>query len=425
MGLRTTGVHGPARSTPCTKYRWSNAWQGKVRRACPSLGRVRSALPLTAVETAIRVTRAAVSAVETTRAALVSAHRIRHLRAFVELWPDVALDRAAEVDALVADGARLPMAGVPLVVKAVEGTGSHQARRLIAAGAVPIGATSVPGPGTRWKTWGHTDKGPTLNPWRADRVPGGSSAGSAVAVATGVVPLATASDGAGSTRIPAAWCGVLGYKPTTGLLPARDQAGLTVGGPIARTVSDLDLYKSCVLGGEVIEAPTKVRVAWSPTLGYNRPDPEVVSVAERALRRWAQVSEVTISEPELSLTDPAEAWLARRKRNSHICPGAHPDVEPDNDSALAELFDSVDLLATPTTPNPPHPHSGPGEVMSVGFTWLFNLTGHPALSLPSGFTSDGLPVGLQLVARHHEDALLLASARSAELALPSPSWPLV
>ncbi|USY20550.1 amidase [Nocardiopsis exhalans] len=378
--------------------------------------------PRTAVETADRVTRAVASAVETVRAALTDAHRIRHLRAFVELWPGSALDRAAEVDARVADGARLPLAGVPLAVKAAEGTASHQARRLIAAGAVPIGATSVPAPGTRWKTWGHTDGGPTLNPWRADRVPGGSSAGSAVAVATGVVPLATASDGAGSTRIPAAWCGVLGYKPTTGLLPARDRAGLTVGGPIARTVSDLELYRSTVLGGASAAAPAHVRVAWSPTLGFNRPDPEVVAVAERALRRWARTCGVTLSEPRLALTDPAESWLSRREQNS---PGSQTDVGVDNLSALAELFAAADLLATPATPNPPHPHSGPGEVMSVGFTWLFNLTGHPALSLPAGLTPDGLPVGLHLVARHHEDALLLAAARSAEQALPSlPENPL-
>ncbi|GAA1110275.1 hypothetical protein GCM10009642_55730 [Nocardiopsis metallicus] len=281
---------------------------------------------------------------ETVRAALADAHRIRRLRAFVELWPESALDRAAEVDARVADGARLPLAGVPLAVKAAEGTASHQAQRLIAAGAVPIGATSVPGPGTRWKTWGHTDEGPTLNPWRADRVPGGSSAGSAVAVATGVVPLATASDGAGSTRIPAAWCGVLGYKPTTGLLPARDRAGLTVGGPIARTVSDLELYRSTVLGGASAAAPAQVRVAWSPALGFNRPDPEVVAVAERALRHWARTCDVTLSEPGLALTDPAESWLSRRDQDS---PASRPDVDGDSISALAELFAAADLLATP------------------------------------------------------------------------------
>lgn len=198
---------------------------------------------------------AATSAVETVRAALAGAHRIRHLRAFVELWPESALECAAQVDARVADGARLPLAGVPLAMKAVEGT-----------------------------------------------------------------------------------------------------------------------------------------------------------------------CQTTVSEPGLALTDPARSWLSRPAQNSS---GDQPGTDRDNLCALAELFGSADLLATPTTPNPPHPHSGPGEVMSVGFTWLFNLTGHPALSLPAGLTRDGLPVGLHLVARHHEDALLLAAARSAEQALPSlPENPL-
>lgn len=361
------------------------------------------------------------SAVDTAREALDAVDRIRHLRAFVEVWPKAALVHAAEVDAAIADGARPPLAGIPLAVKASEGTTSHQARCLIAAGAVPIGSTSVPGPGTRWKTWGRTHEGPTLNPWCAERVPGGSSAGSAVAVATGAVPLATASDGAGSTRIPAAWCGVLGYKPTTGLRPTRDRAGLTVGGPIARTISDIELYRSAVLGGTPVTAPARVRVAWSATLGYNRPDPEVASTAERALRSWARICGITVSDSEIALTDPAESWHSRRARSSSR---GHAPIEQGDTAALEGLFSCVDLLATPTTPNPPHPHSGPGEVMSVGFTWLFNLTGHPALSLPAGFTDAGLPVGLQLVARHHEDGFLLAAAQNIERSLAPRSWPL-
>ncbi|MFE9244885.1 amidase [Nocardiopsis sp. NPDC006938] len=378
--------------------------------------------PRSAGETADRVNRGEVSAVETAHRALDGIDRIRHLRAFVEVWGQAALERAAEVDGAVADGARLPLAGVPLAVKASEGTGSHQARRLVAAGAVPVGSTSVPGPGTPWKTWGETAEGPTLNPWCADRVPGGSSAGSAVAVATGAVPLATASDGAGSTRIPAAWCGVVGYKPTTGLLPARDRAGLTVGGPIARTVADVELYRGAVLGDAPLASPARPRVAWSPTLGFTQPDPEVADVAERALRRWARGCGIAVADAGITLTDPARTWLARRGPGS---PADAPPVAPADLSALAELLSAVDLLATPATPNRPHPHSGPGDVMSVGFTWLFNLTGHPALSLPAGFTGDGLPVGLHLVARHREDAALLAAARTAERVLAPWSRPRV
>ncbi|MER7439077.1 amidase family protein, partial [Pseudonocardia alni] len=126
-----------------------------------------------------------------------------------------------------------PLAGLPIAVKGLHGHRTPAVRALLAAGAVPIGATSVPRPGGH-QTWGWTDRGPTRNPWRADRSPGGSSAGSAAAVAAGVVGMATGSDGAGSVRIPAAWCGVLGYKPTAGLVPSADPRGLAVPGVLVR-----------------------------------------------------------------------------------------------------------------------------------------------------------------------------------------------
>ncbi|WP_407940005.1 amidase family protein [Nocardiopsis coralli] len=362
-----------------------------------------------------RIARGEASATGTVRDALAAVERTSHLRAFTQVWAEEALELATRIDAALARGTDLPLAGVPLAVKASEGTDSRQAQALIAAGSVPIGSTSVPGPGTEWKTWGRTDAGPTLNPWDGDAVPGGSSAGSAVAVAAGAVPWATASDGAGSTRIPAAWCGVSGYKPTTGLLPARDRAGLTVGGPIARTVADLELYRKVVLGARPAPPPTRIRVAWSRTLGFNDPDPEVAQLAEQTLHRWARASDaVEAVDARVELTDPADSWFARRGDGDVQ---DHDPVDRRNTRALAQLFSGfsgADLLATPTTPNPPHPHSGPGEVMSVGFTWLFNLTGHPAVSLPAGRTRRGLPVGLHLVAPHHADAALLSAARDAE-----------
>ncbi|GAB3466282.1 amidase [Streptomonospora sediminis] len=352
------------------------------------------------------------------------------VNAFAEVWPEWAREQAARVGAALARGDDLPLAGVPIGVKRSEGIGSVQAQRLMAAGAVPVGATAVPGTGTPWKTWGTTGRGATANPWRPGASPGGSSAGSGAAVAAGMVPLATASDGAGSTRIPAAWCGAVGYKPTTGLLPARDDAGLTVGGPIARRVADIALYRSAVLASGAPPTPgpgggpdgAALRVAWSADLGFNRVHPQVEEAAYVALREWAGKAALDVRGAGLDLADPAAQWHAARTGE----PGEHPPgTAADgrrNAARLAELFTSCDLLATPATPNPPHGPNGPGETMSVGLTWLFNITGHPAISLPAGFLPDGSPVGLQLVAAHHADESLIRAAADYERARP---WPLV
>jgi Asp-tRNA(Asn)/Glu-tRNA(Gln) amidotransferase A subunit family amidase len=380
----------------------------------------------TARQIAKAVNAGGLSAQEVVRVALTRLHRVdERLRAFRSCWPDQALADARAVDAAVAKGQFLPLAGVPLAVKAWEGTSSLQAQRLRNAGCIPLGATSVP-KGTPWQTWGHTDRGPTVNPWRANRSPGGSSAGSAAAVAAGIVPLATASDGAGSTRIPAAWCGVVGLKPTNGRLPARDTAGLSIGGPIARTVADAATYLQVVLNEDQYPSAhertcqSPALAAWSDTLGFADTDPQVSAVAFAAARRLAAAGVITWSDFAVDLLDPTPAWIAMRDPTGDRSAAAA--VQQHNNQRLQEIFDTVRLLLTPTTPGRPHGHDGPGTQISVGLTCGFNLSGHPAISLPAGFTDDGCPVGLQLVAAHHDEAQILQVAEALHTLAP---WPLV
>ncbi|TXS50555.1 amidase [Streptomyces sp. uw30] len=422
---------------------------------------------LSAVEIASAVRSRTLRAVDVVAQAL---HRIEQadpaLSAFIEVWPEEALRQAAEVDARVGggscssgveslgEGERLPLAGVPIAVKGRRGL--RTAGPLLAAGCVAVGATSVPGPGTVWQTWGLGRYGRTVNPWRHDRTPGGSSAGSAVAVAAGLVPLATGNDGAGSVRIPAAWCGIVGLKVGNGRLPSSDPTGLMVPGVLTRCVGDAAAYWR-VMSGAVTgdgtqtadmargsgsdsgsgsgsgsdmargsssgsakehslavpyDAPTAV---WSPDLGFDSPDPDVVAVAHAVAVRLTEAGVLRPARPRtaLRLHDPAPAWLALRTPGAGPTPEVHR-IRAANDRRLADLFADAQLLMTPTAPIPPHGHEGPGERYSTALTWAFNLSGHPAISIPAGFGPDGCPVGLQLVAAHGGESLLLSVAGAAE-----------
>lgn len=370
------------------------------------------------------------------------------LSAFIEVWAEDALRRAGEVDARVEAGERLPLAGVPIGVKGRRGLGT--AGPLLEAGCVAVGATSVPGPGTVWQTWGLGRHGPTVNPWRHDRTPGGSSAGSAVAVAAGLVPLATGNDGAGSVRIPAAWCGVVGLKVGNGRLPSSDRTGLMVPGVLTRRVGDAAAYWRVMSGNAAAAGPgaglgsgtgtgtgsgsmsasvsvsasasaststsgDRPTAVWSSDLGFDSPDPDVVAVAHATALRLAEAGALRLTRPHtpLRLHDPAPAWLALRTPGAGPTPEVHR-IRAANDSRLAALFAGTRLLLTPTAPTPPHGHEGPGARYSTALTWAFNLSGHPAISIPAGFGPDGCPVGLQLVAAHGEEALLLEVAGVAE-----------
>ncbi|MFI2778700.1 amidase family protein [Streptomyces sp. ALB3] len=333
----------------------------------------------------------------------------RELCAFTEVWPDEARARAGAAS-------RLPLAGLPFAVKGRTGIRSYTARRLIAAGGVPVGATAVPGPGTPWQTWGQGAHGRTVNPWRPDRTPGGSSAGSAVAVAAGMVDLATGSDGAGSVRIPAAWCGVFGLRTTAGLLPSPDRTGLASPGVLARSAALAETCLGHVLDGYVPRpARLPVPAVYSPDLGYASVDPEIADVTRRAVGRLVETGTVRLVPASCELLDPADAWSAVRAGSPSP---ATERLRTANDGVLDALFARAPLLLTPVTPGPPHGHEGPGDTYSTALTWAFNLSGHPAASLPAGFTPDGCPAGLQLVTRRGADAELLGMACAMERALP-------
>ncbi|MFF3498519.1 amidase family protein [Streptomyces sp. NPDC003247] len=448
--------------------------------------------PAVGIADAVRAGR--LRAVDAVAGALERIRRAdRAVCAFVEVWEEAAMAAAAEVDVRVAAGERLPLAGVPIGVKGRYGL--RTAGPLTDAGCVPVGATAVPGPGTAWQTWGLGAHGRTVNPWRADRTPGGSSAGSAAAVAAGLVPLATGSDGAGSVRIPAAWCGILGLKVTGGSLPSADRTGLAAPGVLARYAADAEAYWRVMAGAAgaagasgaldasrsdppvpdppvpdpsvpdppvpdpsvpdppvthapvtdapvtdlsaaepadvrppVADPPTAV---FSPDLGFAAPDPELVALARAAAVRLADAGAVRLLRAEVPpprLEDPGPAWLALRATGAGAGAGTGGGagrggdggvaeaVRRVNDSRLAAFFARADLLLTPTTPHPPHGHEGPGARYSTALTWAFNLSGHPALSLPAGIGPDGCPAGLQAVAPHGREALLLSLAARAEAA---------
>ncbi|MEW2631029.1 amidase [Streptomyces sp. NPDC048389] len=326
--------------------------------------------------------------------------------AFTDVWGAEALAQERRTDP------RLPLAGVPFAVKGPSGIRSYAARRLTAAGAVAVGSTSVPGPGTYWQTWGLGAYGPTRNPWRADRTPGGSSAGSAAAVAAGMVGLATGSDGAGSVRVPAAWCGVFGLKTTNGLLPSPDRTGLASAGVLAASAADARAALRRILDTyEPVAPKLPLRAVWSADLGFANTEPEVAAVALAAVERLESAGVVRLADARPALLDPAGAWSAVRSGR----PERGAEVRAENDLRLDALFAGADVLLTPATPNRPHGHDGPGhDVYSTALTWTFNLSGHPAASVPAGFTGDGCPVGLQLVTARGTDVSLVEIAATAQ-----------
>lgn len=181
---------------------------------------------------------------------------------------------------------------------------------------------------------------------------------------------------------------------------------------LTRSAAGAATYLRCVLDAyEPVPPVLPVPAVFSPDLGYAEVDPEVAAVVRGAVGRLVAAGVVRLVDRGCELLDPCEAWLS--VRGGSPSPRAE-EIRRANDTVLDALFARTPLLLTPATPNRPHGHDGPGELYSTALTWAFNLSGHPAASLPAGFTADGCPVGLQLVAERGADVPLLGMAGAVE-----------
>ena len=457
-----------------------------------------------ATELAAAVRRGEVSPVEAVDAVLERIEATQPtVNAFITVCDERARAEARDAAATVTRGADLgPLHGVPFSVKDlvatagvrttwgslaradhVPATDAVAVARLRAAGAILVGKTTTPEFGHKPLTEAPLF-GRTANPWDLSRTSGGSSGGSAAAVAAGAGPLSVGTDGGGSTRIPSACCGVVGVKPTLGVVPhdlTSDAFGnLAYLGPIARTVADAALMLDAMAGPHPADpysiarqAPgladagrpaglAGLRVGWRTFFGNDRIDAETRALFEAAVPALAdagahlaphgEVVENTYpmwapltfsfwasryADVEAELGDRMSAslrhWMAEGRSVSGTDVRRAEAARTTLFRQVQAWFDDIDLLVTPTLACPAIPvdSEATGDVVIEGepvlggyragwypYTHPFNLTGHPAVTVPCGWTSGGLPVGLQIVGRWFEDALVLRAAAALEAAHP-------
>ncbi len=464
-----------------------------------------------AVTIGARIRSRELSAVEATQAALGRIGRLDgRLMAFCTLAPEQALADAAEVDRRLAAGDPVgPLAGVPLAVKDLISTrglrttfGSRLyadnvpdeddivVERMKAAGAIVVGKTNTSEFG--YGAVGHNPLFPTTrNPWDSRLTAGGSSAGSAAAVAAGMVALSLGSDGGGSVRVPASLTGTFGIKPSWGRVPvypgcrvetdpgASGWESLEHIGPITRTVRDAALMLSVLSGPSPRDRhslpleninwmdidPSSLkgkRIAFTRDLGFAAVDPEVADLAEAAARLLADEhgAELEIATPEIGDVTPAFLALValdtdREGLRRMAPPGyeftpmlanllSHGWTAEEFTSAILarkrvsnivwRFMQRYDLLLTPGTSTAAFEIDSEGpsrigdrDILPGGwtpFSFLANLTGQPAASVPAGFTRGGLPSAVQIIGRHQDDLGVLRAAAGLERANPwNHHWP--
>ncbi|PTR32053.1 amidase [Rhodococcus sp. OK519] len=406
-----------------------------------------------------------------------------------------ALAEAADADRRLAAGERLPLLGVPIAVKDdVDVTGettafgcpgefpvktadSEMVRRLRDAGAVIVGKTNSPELG-QWPFTGGSAFGHTRNPWGRDRTPGGSSGGSAAAVAAGLVPAAVGSDGAGSVRIPAAWTHLVGIKPQRGRISTWPEAesfhGITVNGPLARTVADAALLFDVIAGNHdgdlhkpppvtvrdaVGRDPGRLRIALSLRIPFTATPtalhPEIRAAVGRTahtLRRLGH--DVVVDDPEYGILlglnflprslAGVDVWLDRLPDATLVDPRTRANArtgrmlsgwplraaraaEPRMRRRIGAIFDDYDVILAPTTATPPPRVDAMDAIGGVEtdkvitaacpYTWPWNILGWPSVNVPAGFTADGLPIGVQLMGHDNTEPLLVSLAAQLESVL--------
>ena len=406
-----------------------------------------------------------------------------HLNAFRKVLAERARLEADQAGARLRAGDARPLLGLPVAVKdemgvqgevRTDGSNAHGGpeaedweivRRLRAAGAIVIGITTVPEL-TIWPWTETATFGITRNPWDLQRTPGGSSGGSAAAVAAGLVPLATASDGGGSIRIPAACCGLVGLKPQRGRIPyaplPEHWHGLSVLGFVARSVADAVLAYDAVTGEDWSAAtarePGRLRVAESSRMPPGilaRLDPHVRTGLDTVTDLLEDLGhEVTSSTPDYGMA--ASNFMARYLRGIHDDARRMPHPErleprtkgmarmgrvvgrrgldramaalPEDGRRVNAIFDHADVLVTPTLGTLPVQvgrYTGAGALRSLNgasrmapFTAVWNHLGNPALAVPAGFTDQGVPLSAQLIGPPDSEPLLLALAAQLERAQP-------
>jgi amidase len=424
-----------------------------------------------ALELAARIRRG-----EVTSEALVAERlaRIDALNPLLQAFTDVtarrALRAARRKDRAPSDA---PFHGVPIGVKdlnLVRGTftrfGSDAYRWLVApfddpltqairrAGFVILGKLATSEFGTVPVTEPSVHA-PTRNPWSPDRTSGGSSGGSASAVAAGLLPIAHASDGGGSIRIPAAFCHLFGYKSSRGLnqfLDKRiDRVSLTVEGCVSHTVDDAVAFTRA-LGSALPDlppVPSRLRIGLAVEGGVGPTGAPHADAARRVASALAALGHEVVEQPPLagaveeflpmwarmaadipllreSAVQPVTRWLREQGRAT-----THDDASRAHASLSARIdawCGDLDLWVTPTVGGPPPrvgtmdglaPRDAFAAIAPIGqYTAPFNVSGQPAATLPAGLDDDGLPIGVQLVARRGQDALLLAVCRHLEAELP-------